>query len=102
MSGYVFPPTATRELLVEALPEESDQRGKPPDQRNLHVPESHWRALHPDAPLVEGIRGSGKTVWCMSNPGSRLMDGKGRRARHGSPDGKLFAPTGQVRYFITS
>lgn len=29
-----------------------------------YVPPSHARALHPEATLVEGIRGSGKSFWC--------------------------------------
>lgn len=43
-----------------------DQAQSRPDKPPVftYVPPSHARALDPDATLVEGIRGAGKTFWC--------------------------------------
>lgn len=43
-----------------------DQAGEEPDREPAftYVPPSHARALDPEATLVEGIRGSGKSFWC--------------------------------------
>jgi hypothetical protein len=49
-----------RTALVNAIP--IDNVGVPPLQY-LYVPRSHARALHPDHPLVRGIRGAGKSLW---------------------------------------
>ncbi len=64
VSQSIFPRETTRELLMEALPEDTRRRGVlPPELGQLHVPLAHVKALHPDNVLVKGIRGAGKTLW---------------------------------------
>ena len=59
-----FPKEATRQALIEALPE-NDQASSNPSQpvEYTYVPLSHARALDPEKTLVEGIRGAGKSFW---------------------------------------
>ena len=59
-----FPKRATRQALVEALPE-NDQASSSPSApvAYTYVPPSHARALDPENTLVEGIRGAGKSFW---------------------------------------
>jgi len=72
--SYVFSRGATRDLLEEALPEDTREHGVlPPELGQLHVPLAHIKALHPDSVLVKGIRGSGKTLWWEA-----LLDGRHR------------------------
>jgi hypothetical protein len=52
-----------RELIKDALPQETAVFGRAPDLRNTFTPARHARALHPDAMLVVGIRGAGKSFW---------------------------------------
>ena len=37
--------------------------GTTPPLRDVYLPRSHLKALHPDNPLVTGMRGAGKTFW---------------------------------------
>jgi len=53
--------TARKALLT--LPDETSLHGGSPDPRFLHLPASHLKALRPDAMLVAGMRGAGKTFW---------------------------------------
>ncbi len=49
---------------MSALPEEQAQAdAQAPELGRFYVPQSHTRALNPNNLLVEGIRGSGKSVW---------------------------------------
>lgn len=59
-----FPTKATRQALMEALPE-TDQATPLPQQDApfTYVPPSHALALDPENPIVEGIRGAGKSFW---------------------------------------
>lgn len=59
-----FPPEPTRRAFFSAIPSQPIQFGDtPPDARFLYVPRSHARALSFDTALVQGIRGSGKSLW---------------------------------------
>jgi hypothetical protein len=58
-----FSPAALREAMIRSLPWEASSHGKPPEPRFFYVPAKHVRALHFDAVLIVGIRGSGKSVW---------------------------------------
>lgn len=51
---------ALRSAFLESIPLQSD--GVPP-LKYLYIPPAHVQALHPDYPLVKGIRGAGKSVW---------------------------------------
>ncbi len=62
MNGYRFP-KEIRELMINALPEDIAVFGQTPDLRNTFTPTGHARALHPDAMLVVGMRGAGKSFW---------------------------------------
>ena len=74
MSGYRFP-GEIRNLIVEALPEETSRFGEAPELRYTYVPAGHARALHPDTMLVVGMRGAGKTFWwaALQEPGHRRL-----------------------------
>ena len=50
-----------RRALAE-LPDET-RYGTTPTLRDIYLPRSHLKALHPDSPLVTGMRGAGKTFW---------------------------------------
>jgi len=52
-----------RDLLRTALGPAGDAGTQPPDFRTLFTPGSHRMALDPDATVVRGGRGVGKTVW---------------------------------------
>jgi len=59
-----FPLEALREIFLNALPEEPAQANEQaPEMSHFYVPSTHTRALNPNNMLVEGIRGSGKSVW---------------------------------------
>ncbi len=62
MKQYRFP-REIRELIEDAIPVDTAVFGKTPDLRNMFTPAGHSRALHPDAMLVVGIRGAGKSFW---------------------------------------
>jgi hypothetical protein len=52
-----------RKLLLGALPEETAPYGELPHLREVFLPKSHARALHPNSMLVVGGRGAGKSFW---------------------------------------
>src|SRR5688572_20030260 len=58
-----------RTAILESLPQEPSQFDSVAPQF-VYVPPSHIRALEPDAMLVEGIRGAGKSFWwhVLQNP----------------------------------
>ena len=74
--------TAVRDALAE-LPDETSH-GEPPPLKNVYLPQSHLKALHPDVAVVTGMRGAGKTFWwsALQDPDVRELIGK-RRARSG-------------------
>lgn len=69
------PLRSAREALKQALPPETSLHGGTPDPRFVHLPSSHVKALHPDAMLVVGMRGAGKTFWwaALQNPRHRRL-----------------------------
>jgi hypothetical protein len=70
MSGRCL--TSAREAILATLPEETSLHGHPPDPRFTHLPASHAKALHPDAQVVVGMRGSGKSFWWAALQEERL------------------------------
>jgi len=62
MTEFRFP-KEIRELVKDTLPEDTAVFGQAPDLKNTFTPVGHFRALHPDAMLVVGIRGAGKSFW---------------------------------------
>ncbi len=64
-----------RELILRALPEEPSSYGGRPEPRHVYFPPSHTKALRPDAMVVIGIRGSGKSFWwsALQDPHIRKM-----------------------------
>ncbi|MBF0539613.1 MAG: hypothetical protein HQL03_15320 [Nitrospirae bacterium] len=59
---YRFP-NEIRELIIDALPQYLSVSGEEPDIKYTFIPMGHSKALQPDAMLVSGIRGSGKSFW---------------------------------------
>ncbi|KJU85175.1 hypothetical protein MBAV_002631 [Candidatus Magnetobacterium bavaricum] len=60
---YKFP-HEIRELIKDALPENTEVSGGVlPELKYTFIPMGHSKALHPDAMLVSGIRGAGKSFW---------------------------------------
>jgi len=59
-------PQALRDLLIKAfeiLPEDMSSHGSAPDPRFVYLPPAHVKALRPDAMVVVGMRGAGKSFW---------------------------------------
>lgn len=52
-----------RNLIINALPEDTSLHGKVPELRHTYLPIAHMKALRRDSMLVVGIRGSGKSYW---------------------------------------
>ncbi len=61
-SDYVFP-SEIRDLIANALPEDTSLHGRGPELRHTYLPDAHLKALRPSNMLVVGIRGSGKSFW---------------------------------------
>ena len=57
-----------REALAE-LPD-GTSHGATPEPRDVYLPRSHVKAMDPNASLVKGMRGAGKTFWwsALQNP----------------------------------
>ncbi len=62
MKEFYFPKEMYK-LLLTALPQDTAVFGQTPELKDTFTPAGHSRALHPDAMLVVGIRGSGKSFW---------------------------------------
>jgi hypothetical protein len=59
-----FPIEETRQALMQALPDPDQATSEPQQEAPFtYVPPSHARALEPENPIVEGIRGAGKSFW---------------------------------------
>jgi len=56
-------PQEIRELIIDALPQETAVSGQKIDLRYTFTPAGHARALHPNYMLIVGIRGAGKSFW---------------------------------------
>ncbi|MFE9763248.1 hypothetical protein ACFYPC_01730 [Streptomyces sp. NPDC005808] len=57
---------ANRNLIIEALRGAPDANTTTPDLRTMFTPSSHREALAPDATVVRGARGTGKTYWAKA------------------------------------
>lgn len=71
-----LPVDALRSALLSALPVQASQFGdEPPEPQFLYVPALHVKALSLDNMLVQGIRGSGKSVWwaALQSPNHRRL-----------------------------
>jgi hypothetical protein len=55
-------PEELRKLISSALPERADASG-PIEPASVYLPASHLKALRPDAVLISGMRGAGKSFW---------------------------------------
>ena len=69
-------PETTRSELAD-LPADTSF-GTTPTLRDVYLPRSHLKALHPDNPLVTGMRGAGKTFWwrALQDPQVRALVAK--------------------------
>lgn len=59
-------PVRIREALLESLPADVAGHGRPPQPQEIYVPRAHIKALRPEASLVVGTRGVGKSLWTMA------------------------------------
>lgn len=64
----IVDPEPLRAAITDAIPARQDG---PPPLPFIYVPLQHAQAIHPDYPLVRGIRGAGKSVlwWLLQQPG---------------------------------
>jgi hypothetical protein len=64
MNDPCFPAEPIRQAILEAAPLNTAQYGdSAPEPRFIYPPFSHASALDPNTVIVEGIRGSGKSLW---------------------------------------
>ena len=68
------------ERMRSALAELPDgtSHGEAPSLGDVYLPQSHLKALHPDVPVVTGMRGAGKTFWwgALQNEAVRRLIGE--------------------------
>jgi len=81
-------PQALRDLLIKAfeiLPEDMSSHGSAPDPRFVYLPPAHVKALRPDAMVVVGMRGAGKSFWwaALQDPRIRVLVSRLGRAEIG-------------------
>ena len=64
----------TARKALKALPE-GTRHGEAPSIKQVYLPQSHMKAIDPDAPLVIGMRGAGKTFWwsALRDPSVRRL-----------------------------
>ena len=80
---------AWRDDLLSALPEGTSLHGDAPSARFVYLPPSHLKALRPDATVVVGMRGAGKSFWwaALQQPEVRtLLAGADARNPHADLD----------------
>lgn len=65
----------TARKALEALPEGTEHGEEAPSIKQVYLPQSHMKAIDPDAPLVIGMRGAGKTFWwgALQDPSVRRL-----------------------------
>lgn len=80
------PLSGAREALRQSLPADTSLHGETPEPRFLHLPASHLKALQPDAMLVVGMRGAGKTFWWAA-----LQDSTNRKLLEHLTQGRVFS-----------
>lgn len=78
----LWSPEALRNLLLAALPEETSLHGNAPDPRFVYLPSSHVKALRPDAMVVVGMRGAGKSFWWSALQEPRIRAFVSKLERH--------------------
>ena len=81
-----------REALAN-LPE-GTSHGEAPSVKQVYLPRSHLKAMHPDASLVTGIRGSGKTFWWSALQDGAVRDLVGRQTDRYPLSGQTEVRTG--------
>jgi hypothetical protein len=76
-STFIFA-ESIREVITNALPEDTSLHGAIPELRYTYLPQTHAKCLRPDNMLVVGIRGAGKSFWwaALQNPAHRKMFGE--------------------------
>lgn len=62
-AAATWDPQVLRDLLIGALPTETSGHGAAPEPRFVYLPASHVKAVHPNAMVVAGMRGAGKSFW---------------------------------------
>jgi hypothetical protein len=68
----ILGPFEYRKLISAALSASTDADTVDPEPRTLFTPDRHRQALDPDATVVRGARGAGKTVWFKALQNSSL------------------------------
>lgn len=70
--------TLLRGLIGDALPTDTSLHGTVPSPQHVYLPASHMKALRPEATLVVGQRGAGKSFWwaALQNPQIRVLVSK--------------------------
>lgn len=56
-------PQAIRQAILETLPVDVAESGRPPAPEDIYIPPGHIKALHLDCSLIIGARGVGKSFW---------------------------------------
>ncbi|MBF0133757.1 MAG: metallophosphoesterase [Magnetococcales bacterium] len=83
MNDFRFPPNETRRLLLQAIPERLNALDDLSQMTMApYLPAPHARALDLRTPLVEGIRGSGKSFWWNILQSPEMRQQLARQTRH--------------------
>lgn len=102
MTAPAFPREALRAAILSSIPDQVMHFGdQPPELRDTYLPRAHVRALGPDAMLVSGAQGMGKSVWwsALQDPEHRAF--LGERLARGALDVEVtpgFGPTRSVAH----
>ena len=81
-----------REALA-SLPD-GTSHGEAPAVKQIYLPRSHLKAMHPDILLVTGMRGSGKTFWWSALQDGAVRDLVGRHTDRYPLSGQTEVRTG--------
>ena len=81
-----------REAL--AILPEGTSHGEAPAAKEVYLPRSHLKAMHPDILLVTGMRGSGKTFWWSALQDGAVRDLVGRHTDRYPLSGQTEVRTG--------
>ena len=93
-TGRVWDPAWLRDLLLSALPEETSLHGNVPEARFVYLPASHRKALEPNASVVVGLRGAGKSFWWAALQDSKIRSLVSHLAPHAGVSEKMHVAVG--------